>query len=83
MPVSRKHLRHPAAQHLPGSQEGGPGAHGTDKVDGQVPPTVVGQRQPGLCVLQPADIVGFPQAGIHLPPHLQALPDVPVKDGEE
>lgn len=76
-------LGHPTAQHLPGSQEGGAGAHGADQVDGQVPPPVVGQRQPGLGMLQPADVVGFPQARIHFPPYLETLPNVPAEDEHE
>lgn len=73
----------PLPRHRPGSQEGRAGAHGADEVDGQVTPPVVGQCQPGLRVLQPADVVGLPQAGINLPSHLQALPDVPAKEQSE
>jgi len=64
---------------VPGSQQGGAGAHGADQVDGKVTAAVVGQGEPCLSMLQPRDVAGLPQAGGHGLPHLQPLPDVPAR----
>lgn len=63
---------------LPGSQEGGAGAHWADQVNGQVSAAVVRKGQPGLDMLQSGHVVSLSPAGLHLLPHLQTLADVPA-----
>lgn len=63
---------------LPGSQEGGAGAHWADQVNSQVSTAVVGEGQPGLDMLQSSHGVSLSPAGLHLLPHLQTLADIPA-----
>lgn len=63
---------------LPGSQEGGAGAHWADQVNRQVSAAVVGEGQPGLDMLQSSHGVSLSPADLHLLPHLQTLADIPA-----
>lgn len=77
----RKRLGQGTGQ-VPGSQQGGAGAHGANQVDGQVTTAIVGQGEAGLSVFQPCDVARLPQAGGHSLPHLQPLPYVPVQKAQ-
>lgn len=46
-------------------EQSGASAGGTDEVDRQVPPAVVGQSEPGLNVLQRCHVTVRPDAGVH------------------
>lgn len=63
---------------VPGEQQGGAGAQWADQVHGQLPPLVVGQREASLHVLQGADVLGPPPAGVHALAEHQLVPDVPA-----
>lgn len=63
---------------LPGSQESRAGAHWADQVNSQVSPTVVGEGEPGLDMLQSSHRVSLSPAGLYLLPYLQTLADIPA-----
>lgn len=71
-------LRCVALRCVPGEQQGGAGAQRADQVHGQLPPLVVGQREASLDVLQRADVLGPPPAGVHAPAEHQLVADVPA-----
>lgn len=61
----------------PGCQQSGACPQGADKVDGQTPSVCVGEAEAGLDVLQGADVVWPPPAGVHSPAEHQTAADVP------
>lgn len=61
---------------VPREQQGGPGAQRADEMNGQFSSLVVGEREASLNVLQRADIVGSPPAGIQALAEHQLVPDV-------
>lgn len=63
---------------VPGKQQGGAGAQWADQVHGQLPSLVVRQREASLNVLQGADVLGPPPAGVHALAEHQLVADVPA-----
>lgn len=68
-----------AAGFPPGVQQSGAGAGRTGQVDGQVPPAVVGQGEPGLDVLQRGHVTVGADAGVDAPVDQQVAADVPAE----
>lgn len=63
----------------PGVQQSGASAGRTGQVDGQVPPAVVGQGEPGLDVLQRGHVTVGAEAGVDAPVDQQVAADVPAE----
>lgn len=55
----------PVSSLVPGVEQRGARPSRADEVDGQVAPAVVGQREPGLDVLQRGDVAVGAEAGVH------------------
>jgi len=64
---------------VPGVEQSGACAGGTNEVDRQISPAVVGQSEPGLNVLQRRHVTVRPDAAVHAHVDGQMAADVPVK----
>lgn len=67
-----------ACVYLPGRQQGGASAQRADEMDGQVSSVVVGESEASLDMLQRANVLWPPPAGIHTLTEHQLVPYVPT-----